>query len=177
MWWSKAFLVVGVLTLGPAGCGFEPMYARPTGGGTTVIGTQLSTIRVNGIQDRKGQLLRNALVQRLSPLGEPARPSPTLEVTLSSAQENLAERSDGRASLGRMFVTATYRLFPMGAEQPAFSGNSRSVVSYRLLGPRYSSVAVERDAEERALSELAEDIGNQLGTYFSSGGANRSVTR
>lgn len=173
MWWSKAALVVGLLALGPVGCGFQPMYAKPDPANASPVAAELAGIRVLGIEDRQGQILRNALVNRLNPLGEPSRADYTLSVQLNQSQENLAERSDGKASLGRLFITATFKLTEYRQEQPAFSGTSRSVVSYRLLGPTYGSTAVERDAEKRALGDLAEDIRSQVASYFANGKRSR----
>jgi len=169
MWWSKAALVVGLLALGPVGCGFQPMYAKPDPQNASPVVAELASIRVLGIEDRQGQVLRNALVNRMNPLGEPGRTNYTLAVKLTQSQENLAERSDGKASLGRLFINATFILSDTQKDATVFSGSSRSVVSYRLLGPTYGSTAVERDAEKRALSDLAEDIRSQVATYFANG--------
>lgn len=174
MWWSKSVLMAGILTLGLAGCGFEPMYAK-RGAQTSAVAEELAGIRIAGIEDRQGQILRNALVSRLNPLGEPGRSTHLLEVKLTSSQENMAERSDGKASLGRLFITATFQLAGLNNDKSSFSGNSRSIVSYRLLGPTYGSTAVERDAENRALTDLAEDIRTQIATYFANGKIPRKV--
>ncbi|WP_291724464.1 LPS assembly lipoprotein LptE [Magnetospirillum sp. 64-120] len=169
MWWSKAALVVGLLALGPVGCGFQPMYAKPDPQNASPVAAELASVRILGIEDRQGQILRNALVNRMSPLGEPGRADYILAVRLTQNQENLAERSDGKASLGRLFISATFTLTENQKEAPVFSGSSRSVVSYRLLGPTYGSTAVERDAEKRALGDLAEDIRSQVATFFANG--------
>lgn len=174
MWWSKSVLMAGMLVLGLAGCGFEPMYAK-RGAQTSAVADELAGIRVAGIEDRQGQILRNALVSRLNPLGEPARQTHTLDVHLDSSQENMAERSDGKASLGRMMINATFRLTSVDGKSSSYSGTSRSIVSYRLLGPTYGSTAVERDAENRALVDLAEDIRSQVATYFANGKIQRKV--
>lgn len=160
--------MAGVLALGPVGCGFQPMYAR-TGPQASPVVAELAGVRVAGIEDRNGQILRNALVSRMTPLGEPSRSTHTLEVILNQTRENLAERDDGKASLGRLFISATFRLTEYQGETVVLSGTSRSVVSYRLLGPTYGSTAVERDAEKRALGDLAEDIRTQVATYFANG--------
>lgn len=173
MWWSKAALVAGLLALGPVGCGFQPMYAKPDPQNASPVAAELSAIRVLGIADRQGQVLRNALVRRMNPLGEPGRSAYNLSVQLTQSQENLAERSDGKASLGRLFITASFILTESQKEQPIFSGTSRSVVSYRLLGPTYGSTAVERDAENRALGDVAEDVRSQLANYFANGKRSR----
>lgn len=172
MSWSKALLVVGLLALGPVGCGFQPMYAKPQGQAASPASTQLAGIYVAGIEDRSGQILRNALVQKINPLGEPRQRLYKLTIKLSASQEQLAESSDGKATLGRYFVRATFNLTDANGERQLFDGNSRSVASYRLLGPRYSSTATERDAQERALADVAEDIRTQLAAYFATARAN-----
>ena len=168
MSWSKALLVMGLLALGPVGCGFQPMYAKSQGQSSAAMSTDLGNVYVAGIEDRSGQILRNDLVQRLNPLGEPSRRLYTLKVKLTATQEQLAESNDGKATLGRYFVNVSFALYGANAEQVLYSSTARSVVSYRLLGARYGSTAVERDAEERALSDVAEDIRTQLATYFAS---------
>lgn len=176
MWWSRLLLMAGLVALGPVGCGFEPMYAK-RGAETAPVMAELTTIRVMGIEDRSGQILRNALVNRLNPRGEPAHSAYILTVRLTNNQENLAERNDGKASLGRMFVRANFRLVDVEQEIPIMAGTSQSVVSYRLLGPTYGSTAVERDAEQRALIDISEDIRTQLATFFSTGKQPRGLER
>lgn len=176
MWWSRLVVMAGVVLLGPLGCGFEPMYAK-RGAETGPVMTELASIRIMGIEDRSGQILRNALVTRLNPRGEPARSSYTLVVKLHTSQENLAERSDGKASLGRMFVQASFNLIDIDKDGAILAGSSQSVVSYRLLGPTYGSTAVERDAEQRALIDISEDIRMQLASFFSTGKQPRGPQR
>lgn len=169
MWWSRAALFLAVLALGPVGCGFQPLYARSQAGVPAEVSDALSSIRVRAIEDRRGQMLRNALVRRLTPSGEPGRASYDLTVTLTTTIEGLGQQKDDRATLGRMTVTATYVLVTAGDGDDAralTTGNARSVVSFNYLGPRYGSVAVERDAEDRALDDVADGIRRQLGVYF-----------
>lgn len=162
MWWSRALLVAALLALGPAGCGFQPLYGRsPDRKG---IGDELASVRVLNIEDRLGQQLRNALVERVSPRGEPPDPRYLLAVKLSQATSGLGVQRDATASLARMDVSATFTL--SDGERAIFSGTATSVVSFNLLGPRYGSVAVERDAEARAVNDLAEEIRNQVAVFL-----------
>ena len=170
MWWSKPLLVVVVLALGPVGCGFRPLYAKPDGVAASPTAAELATIRVAGIDDRIGQQLRNGLVQRLTPGGETADVRYVLTVKVAQSNEGLAATNDGHVTLGRMMLTATYFLSDRDGARVK-SGSSRAIATYRTLGPRYGTIAVERDTEERALSELAEDIRSQLAVFFA-GNAN-----
>lgn len=166
MWWSRALLVVCLLALGPAGCGFRPLYGKPDPATVSPAAAELALIRVEGIEDRTGQQLRNALVQRLSPGGEPASARYSLEVKVTQTMEGLAATRDGNATLGRMRLDASYQLRDAEGRRAVAGGSARALATFRMLGPRYGTMAVERDAEERALSEVAEDIRSQLAVYF-----------
>lgn len=170
MWWSKAVLIVAVLALGPSGCGFRPLYGKGPVDSGSAVSDDLSAVRVRAIDDRLGQQLRNSLVQRLSPAGEPGSPRYDLVVRLTKYVEGLGQQKDARSTLGRMTVLASYVLTRLGdgSEMQAggFSGTARSVVSFNYLGARYASVAMERDAEERAVEDLAEGIRRQLAVRF-----------
>lgn len=165
MWWSRALIVLVLVALGPVGCGFRPLYGR-TDAVDTATSTDLASIRVLGIEDRAGQQLRNGLVQRLSPRGEPASPRYTLQVQISQSLEGLAESSDGKATVGRMMLSSTYVLADIRSGRIITTGTARSFASMRYLGPRYASVATERDTEELALADIAEEVRSGLAAYF-----------
>jgi LPS-assembly lipoprotein len=166
MWWFRLLLVLLVTALGPVGCGFRPMYGKPDvaqPGGVS----ELAAIRVLAIEDRIGQQTRNALVHRITPTGEPGAAKYNLRVNLTKVVEGLGHQKDAKATIGRYTLSASYSLTDLDG-RIIRHGNTRSVVSYNYLGPRYASIAGERDAEERAVSEVAEDIRRQLAAYFAS---------
>ncbi|CAA7621854.1 hypothetical protein [Magnetospirillum sp. UT-4] len=159
MWWSRALLVLVLAALGPAGCGFQPLHARsqqPDG-----LAAELAGVRVLPIKDRLGQQLRNDLVHRLTPKGEPADPRFTLDVRLAQSFEGLAERRDGKASIGNSVLFAHVNLQDAESGAALASYSMRSSVTFRFLGPGYGSVAMERDAEAKAVSDLAERVAAQ----------------
>ncbi|TAN71511.1 MAG: hypothetical protein EPN20_04600 [Magnetospirillum sp.] len=159
MWWSRAALLIGLLVLGPTGCGFAPLYAKG-GGDKGGVNDDLAQIRIAPIKDRLGQKLRNALVQRVTPRGEPGDYRYTLLVTLADGVSDLGYRRDSFATLGNFTLTATISLSGNGVT--VLAGSSTTTVSFDYLGPRYASLATERDAQDRAISQLAEDIRAQL---------------
>lgn len=156
-----------VLGLGPVGCGFQPIYARPGGSASSPMAEQLASVRVEAIDDRVGQQLRTSLVQVISPLGEPARPQYLLTVKLSTQQQGLATSKDGNATVGLTKISATYTLSRTGSEGIVYSGQADSSSGYRYLGPRYASTVSEREAESNALGDLASQIRASLAAYFS----------
>ena len=174
MWWSRALLLFAVLALGPAGCGFRPMYGTPSGAATGVD-ADMASIRIDPIKDRVGQQLRNALLQRISPRGEAADYAYTLQVKLSEGVNNLGFRKDTFATVTNLSLSA----------QVVLSGNNAIIlgetvtttVYFDHLGPRYASVAMERDAEERALNQLADDIRNRVAVAMQRYQANPSDER
>lgn len=169
MWWSRTLLVVVIATLGLGGCGFRPMYGERAES-ISPTASELTQIRVDQIEDRIGQQLRNMLVQRITPGGEPGRPRYMLGVKIAESAGAVTTDQSGAAALGNKTVTASFSLTAVDGQpsKTSFSGSARSITSYRYYGPRYGTVATERDAEERALSELADNIRNQLSAYFAS---------
>ena len=120
----------------------------------------LADVRINPIRDRVGQLLRNALVQRITPKGEPGDPIYTLKIILSENAGDLGYRKDTFATLGSLTLQATVLL--QASRTTLISDTASTVVTFDYLGPRYASVSMERDAEERAVTQLADDIRSRV---------------
>jgi LPS-assembly lipoprotein len=122
--------------------------------------SELAGVRIGPIKDRSGQQLRNALVQRLSPRGEAADYGYTLDVKLSENVNSLDFRRDSFATVANMAIAAQVRL--MGERAVLLNESVTTTVYFDFLGPRYASLATERDAEERALNQLADEIRNHV---------------
>jgi len=172
MSWSKALLLLAVLALGPAGCGFTPVYSRVPGSTANAQARELASVRILGvdnpvgIDDREGVVLRQHLIHALNPAGEPGNPLYYLQIDLKSEIQGQAQSSDGNATIGRMYVRAGYRLIEIQNNKVLFSSNTQAYGSFRLSGPRYGSVAAERAANETATELIAEDIRASLVAWF-----------
>jgi LPS-assembly lipoprotein len=176
MWWSspsrhpaRGLRAAALLLLGGlSGCGFHPLYATDPKAPHTDFTQQMARVRVESIEDRNGQILRNALIQHLTPEGEPTKPLYTLSVTLSEAMSGVGFQKDASASAGEMTITADFALHnPNGTI--ALLGSTTSVVDVNYLGPTYASVAAERDAEQRALSTIADTITDRVAIFLRNG--------
>ena len=154
-----------LVALGPAGCGFRPLYGKADSVDSAEA-VELAGVRVLGIEDRNGQQLRNSLVRRLSPRGEPSRPRYSLQVKVTETLEGLAESIDGKATVGRLSAIATFTLHDYKTGAVVTDGSARTLASMRYLGPRYASVATERGTEEVVLNDLADQIHTSLATWF-----------
>jgi len=157
MSWPRLLLVVALAGLGPVGCGFRAIHA--TSGAavdTSPVGAELARVRIDPLPNRVGQQVRNALVERLSPRGEPADPDYVLKVDLSEYTSDIGYRKDGYATLGNLTLNAVIVLQRDG--RTLLSDSASTVASFDYLGPRYASVVMERDARERAAMQIADDI-------------------
>jgi len=157
MLWPRLILVAVLAGLGPVGCGFRAIHA--TSGlvaDDSPVGADLARVRIEPISNRVGQLVRNALVERLSPRGEPADPLYTLRIELAESTADVGYRKDGYATLGNLTLNARILLVRDGIA--LLSETATTVASFDYLGPRYASVVMERDARERAATQIADDI-------------------
>lgn len=151
--------MISILVLGPAGCGFAPMYAKDSGTESGIT-SDLAEIAISPIKDRLGQQLRNALVQRITPRGEAGDPRFSLKVMVTEGFTDLGYRRDSFATLGSLTMSANISL--QGDGTSILSNTVTTVANFDYLGPRYTSLATERDAEARAITQLADEIRSQV---------------
>ena len=154
---------LAMLTL--AACGFEPLYGDKGG---VEASADLETIRIDPIKDRVGQLLRNQLLDTLTPMGEPSKPAYRLIVDVTENKLELAVRKSELATRANMQFTASYRLTRFGSEGAILSRSSTVSASYNLLNNEFANISSEADARERGVRELSQDIARQLSLYFRS---------
>lgn len=163
MWWSKpifrAFCLLALVAAGTSGCGFRPMYGAKGGSAGTTVDTELAQVQIGPIKDRIGQQLRNALVQRFTPKGEAADTTYSMTVKLGETFNSLGYRKDTYATVGNLVMSAQVTL--SNEKATLMSGSVTANVYFDYLGPRYASVAAERDAEEQAITQLADEIRNR----------------
>ena len=149
---------IGLLVCAAAastGCGFRPLYGK--GSGSDVAA--LSTVYVETIPDRIGQKLRNHLQERLSPKGPARRTYFILKVTLTESRRNLAIRKDETATRANLVITANFELIDnRRAQNGKFTGIATSINSYNVLQSDFATLSAQRDARDRALRTIADEI-------------------
>lgn len=151
------------LCLGLAGCGYRALYGEQASG---VTSEDLALVYVAGIPDRPGQQLRNNLVQRLNPAGQPTRPIYTLSVSLSIASTGVSLSRDNTTSRTSITTTAKYTLTDSSSGKGLFTGTSRATDAYDVLVSDYATLVSRDDAVNRAIREVSDDIRTQLAVYF-----------
>jgi LPS-assembly lipoprotein len=152
---SAASLLLAVCAAALSGCGFRPLYAEATGSGAQT----LASIEIGLIADRPGQKLRNMLLERLTPTGQPRQPAYILDVRLTEAKQELAIRKDETATRANLTVTAQFVLRALREPQlGTYAGVANSTNSYNVLRSEFATLSAENDARDRALRVLAEEI-------------------
>jgi LPS-assembly lipoprotein len=147
-------LILGLVLLPLAGCGFTPMY----GSGST---TGSGPIMVEEIDGRTGHYLRQELVRTVG-RGVPGfRGDGRLEVKLTENINRLAFAPDQAASRSDYVVTANYTLFN-AAGQPALTGQVYDTVSFNFADAAYADIAAQTAAQERVANLLANSIRERL---------------
>ena len=158
-----------MLSLALAGCGFHPLYGSKSVSQTDAqVKERLALVKVAPIDDRNGQILHNELEYRLHSETKAVKPEYTLLITLSSSLGGINFQKNATASGGELNMTATWNLIRYSSDKSLASGSFTSVDSVNFLGPRYASVSAERDAEHRAINDLADMITDRVAVYLSS---------
>ena len=150
-----------------AGCGFEPLYGNREQPGDAAFNDFHQT-KIATIPERNGQLLRNALLDRLNYRGEPAQPVYELKINLEETRRDVLVRSDEVATAADLTLAARYRLVSTSDGKALNEGVARSIVRYNVLASPYATLSSAEDARRRAALQLAEDIRARLGVYFNS---------
>ncbi len=164
---------VFVATVLLAACGFQPLYVQRTVNDgwynkeqfDMSISKEMAQIKISSIKDRFGQLLRNELLDLLTPRGVPQNSKYRLDVVLEDKiVTQQAMRDDVTATNERIEYRVDYKLF-QGADQ-LINGNSIAFVSYDILQNPYSTTMAQKKAEKDAAKIIANDIALRIGAYF-----------
>ncbi len=148
---------------GAAGCGFQPLLGR-AGDGADAI-EQLASIRVEPIPDRSGQVLRNALLDRLTPQGQTPRSRYVLRISLLEPRQTILLRRDDIISRSSYSAQASYELRDAQGQR-LFSGSSSFSTDYEITASEFATRTSLENARDRVMELVANDIRNQLALEF-----------
>lgn len=162
--WGSALAALFSLTL--TACGFHPLY----GGGAADphIAPTLAAVYVEPIPDRVGYELRNSLLDLLNATGEAGGASYHLKLTLGETLEAVIFQSNTSITRYNYTLTAHYDLVARDGTLPVKSGDLTSFTAYNVAAAPYlfATATAERDAKNRAATELAERIRTQVAVYL-----------
>ena len=173
--YSRKIILVVIATL-LWGCGFEPLYVEKKTSSEwyydnefdTGIREEMASVKVELIQDRIGQLIRNDLLDKLTPKGTPKHPKYFLKITdLKKEEIDQALRNDITATRKKVIYTVYYTLKNQQYET-LLTGNSVAYLGYDILRDPYSTTFAQKKQEKNAAKIIANDISLRLGAYFHS---------
>jgi len=162
MWYSRRSLLLALAAL-PA-CGFTPAY----GPGGAAAGLR-STIRVDAPSDEQGYYLVRRLEERL---GQPTAPAYRLSASLAIGQDGLGITPDQDITRYRIRGELTWALRDIAGDTVVTDGMVRNFTGYSapvfdntrgsIAGNTVSVITAERDARERLMTILADQLVSRL---------------
>jgi LPS-assembly lipoprotein len=157
-------LTFALLTL--SACGFTPMYAENSAG--EGVPEDFASISIAPIQDRIGQVVRNHLLDRINPYGQPAVPQYVLRVSLQESVEGFGFRSDEAVTRESFTLTAVYQLVEQSSGDVVLQDELRAVQAYDVVQSDFANFSTQQDAEARTAQQVADLLTARLGLYFKS---------
>lgn len=152
-------LALGAMLLG--GCGFSPVYGR-----NDYAAAELATIQVGQIEERIGQVLRNELIDRLTPQGEPGDPRYHLSVTITESRSPLAIQSDTSITRYNLRLNVGFSLLDSVTGEVLYDDTTVAIGSYNAVQSDFATLVAQQDSTRRAARKAGEDIHTLLSVYF-----------
>ena len=151
-----------------SGCNFRPLYGTLPGGGS--LTSVLSAVEIEPLGTREGQKLRNELNFMLTGGGAPSTPLYRLTMTVSTSAVPLPIAPVGGLPTAEMISgTASFTLKRISDGQVILSDSRTAHASYDRSIQRFAALRARRDAEDRAMTTLAEMIRTQIAAKLASG--------
>ena len=151
-----------------SGCGFQPVY-MPTASGTAgAPQRELAAIQVALIPDRPGQLLRQALQDRLEMGASGIARRYDLTVSFWIAGEGIAVQQDSTATRLRETGNANWTLVAQDVGRTRLtSGFARAIDAINITDEQYFGADLENESLQRRMAgAIADQITMQLAIYF-----------
>ena len=170
----RAFIGI-VLAAAPSlyGCGFTPIHGETSSASEKA----LNGFEVELIPNRIGQLLRNELLQRFRPRGIPGGDRFSLSVKVDEYIRKLGIRIDETATRANLTLRAAYAVSGRADGAVLIRGTARSVNSYNILGSHFATLIARKNARERAVREIADDIRGQISIWLVRTGGKKAEAR
>jgi LPS-assembly lipoprotein len=149
-----------------AGCGFRPVYA--VRGKNSPARHELGLIDVGNIPERSGQVLRQALQQRMHNPSEALAKAYELTVSFSISVDIVGVQQDETATRLRESGSATWSLKRLDpASTLVTSGTARALDAVNIIDQQYFEADLAQETAQRRLAEsVADQITLQLASYF-----------
>lgn len=135
-------------------CGFSPAYG-PDGNASALQGR----IALDPPTTQSGYAFTRRFEERL---GRPAPARYALSVRIETASDGLGTTADGRTTRYRLLGRASYSLTDTSSGKVLSERRTVAFTGYSASGSNVATLAAERDATERLMVILADQIVDQL---------------
>lgn len=156
-----ATLVSALMTL--TACGFEPLMSQAS---HPRVQAEMERIRIAHIPERSGQILRNYLLDAMTPRGVQSPELYSLVITLNEPRREVAIRRDDTASRLSYAASATFALHDR-QRRNVFSGSAFTETTYEVTNSEFATLSGYASARDRSLQDVSNDIRLQIATYLS----------
>ena len=166
---------VGMLT---AAC-FQPLYGTKSASSDDSVGAKLTAIEIADIPAPKGSAnarlavdLRNALLYNFNGGGNPISPTYQLKVTIGTTTNSvIIDLTSGRPETQLEGLNASFSLVEIATQKTVVSASTFARASYDIPGTeqRFAAQRAWRDAVDRAVAVVAQNIRNRLASFFVAG--------
>ena len=160
-------VLAGAALAGLGGCGFHPLYGK-YGPGGAVVQPEFAAIYVAVMAERQGQLLRQALQERLAGAGEAVAKRYELTGGLSIVAEAIGIQQDTSSTRVRLNASSSWRLTRLDPGNTLVtSGTARALDGININNQEYFAADLETSAAYRRLAEqIANVITLDLAVFF-----------
>lgn len=158
---SRRLALTALLALGA--CNLRPIYGSPE---TSAVVPDLAAIEINELPGRRGQYLRNYLLDEFNPQGVVVPAAYRLGIVVTRQSNALAIQLDNTATRVNLILGASFTLTRMGDNSVVYNSAIRRVVSYNIVSDPFATLIAEQDADRRAAREVARRIRTILSLYF-----------
>ncbi|MFZ7092337.1 LPS assembly lipoprotein LptE [Primorskyibacter sp. 2E233] len=145
-------MILGALALG--GCGFTPVYG-PEGAGNRLMGR----IALDAPKTPNDYIFNRRFEERL---GRVSSAPYILSVIKKTDQQDLGSTSSGNTTRYRLLGRANYTLKDAATGAVLLQGRTESFTGYSTTGSTVATLAAERDAGERLMIILADQVIDKL---------------
>lgn len=143
-----------LMPLALAACGFQPVYG-PGGGGKALYGK----VRVDAPEGVNTYYLVRRLEEQL---GRPTNPAYRLSMVLEISIQGQAITASGDITYYSVVGAIKYALMDNGSSQIIEEGRVTNFTGYSATGNTAETLAAQRDARERLMVILADQVVRQL---------------
>lgn len=160
MWCFRLLCLCLVFLL--TACGFRPLYTP-----CNYRGNASYPVKISSIIDREGQILRNDLVDILTPEGAPSHPLYILDVNLTESISNTGINKDETTSRKEAKLTAKITLKEMKTGKVVYEHSTDAINSFSVITQNYySDLTAQQYAKREAAHLLAQKIAMLVTTYL-----------